>query len=385
MPTRRSFLKIIELLAIGQLVSGCNKSDADLTISLLKGSVPPQSLKLFNQYFASNTSFDFQSRGQLIELFSLLEYWQSKQKKHINNSWPKVSILGSQKPYISDLLTLGDSWLTQAIQKDLIQPIAIDNWHNWHKLPSYWQNLVIRDQSGNLNRDGFIWGAPYRWGTTLIAYRVDKLNWDIKDWDDLWNPKLQNRISLIDQPREVIGFTLKKLGKSYNTKNIRGIPQLRSELRALDKQIKYYNSQYYLQPLLMGEAWASVGWSNDIIPILARNRNIKAIVPASGTSLWSDVWVVPKKNNISELSDTAQKWIDFCWQPEMADLISLFTNASSPMINNLDTEQLSPEIVSNPLLYLQAKTFDKCDFIKPLSKQDQKDYIELWSKIKSVK
>ena len=135
----------------------------------------------------------------------------------------------------------------------------------------------------------------------------------------------------------------------------------------------------------MGEAWASVGWSNDIIPILARNRNIKAIVPASGTSLWSDVWVVPKKNNISELSDTAQKWIDFCWQPEMADLISLFTNASSPMINNLDTEQLSPEIVSNPLLYLQAKTFDKCDFIKPLSKQDQKDYIELWSKIKSVK
>ena len=156
MPTRRSFLKIIELLAIGQLVSGCNKSDADLTISLLKGSVPPQSLKLFNQYFASNTSFDFQSRGQLIELFSLLEYWQSKQKKHINNSWPKVSILGSQKPYISDLLTLGDSWLTQAIQKDLIQPIAIDNWHNWHKLPSYWQNLVIRDQSGNLNRDGFI-------------------------------------------------------------------------------------------------------------------------------------------------------------------------------------------------------------------------------------
>ena len=80
MPTRRSFLNIIELLAIGQLASGCKKSDADLKISLLKGSVPPQSLKLFNQYFSSNTSFDFHSRAQLIELFNLLEYWKSQQK-----------------------------------------------------------------------------------------------------------------------------------------------------------------------------------------------------------------------------------------------------------------------------------------------------------------
>ncbi len=387
MPTRRSFLNILKILAIGQLVSGCNKSNADLTISLLKGSVPPQSLKLFNQYFASNTSFDFQSRGQLVELFNLLEYWQSQQKNNTNNndSWIKSSILTSQKHYASDLITLGDSWLTQAIQKDLIQPISMNNWNNWHKLPSYWQNLVIRDQNGNLNENGFIWGAPYRWGTTLIAYRTDKLNWDIKDWTDLWNPKLQNRISLVDQPREVIGLTLKKLGKSYNTKNLNNIPQLKSELRALDKQVKYYNSQYYLQPLLMGEAWASVGWSNDIIPILARNRNIKAVIPVSGTSLWSDIWVIPKKSNTSELSETALKWIDFCWQPEMANLISLFTNASSPMINNLNDEQLFPEVANNPLLYLQPKIFNKCDFIAPLSRQDQKDYIELWLEIKSTK
>lgn len=385
MPTRRSFLNIIELLAIGQLASGCKKSDADLKISLLKGSVPPQSLKLFNQYFSSNTSFDFHSRAQLIELFNLLEYWKSQQKKYTNDSWPRVSMLPSQKSDISDLVTLGDSWLTQAIQKDLIQPITISSWHNWHKLPSYWQNLVIRDQNGIPNKNGFVWVAPYRWGTTLIAYRADKLDGEIKDWSDLWDPKLENRISLVDQPREVIGLTLKKLNKSYNTKNLKNIPQLRSELQAFNKQVKYYNSQYYLQPLLMGEVWASVGWSNDIIPILSRNRNIKAVIPSSGTSLWSDIWVAPKNNNISTLSEIAQRWINFCWEPEMVNLISLFTNASSPMINNLNNKQLFPEVINNPLLCLQPSIFNKCDFIEPLSIEEQKEYIKLWLEIKNTK
>jgi putative spermidine/putrescine transport system substrate-binding protein len=135
----------------------------------------------------------------------------------------------------------------------------------------------------------------------------------------------------------------------------------------------------------MGEVWASVGWSNDIIPILSRNRNIKAVIPSSGTSLWSDIWVAPKNNNISTLSEIAQRWINFCWEPEMVNLISLFTNASSPMINNLNNKQLFPEVINNPLLCLQPSIFNKCDFIEPLSIEEQKEYIKLWLEIKNTK
>ena len=38
-----------------------------------------------------------------------------------------------------------------------------------------WRRLVRRDAGGLRSRDGQVWGAPCRWGCTLVAYRSDLL------------------------------------------------------------------------------------------------------------------------------------------------------------------------------------------------------------------
>ena len=42
-------------------------------------------------------------------------------------------------------------------------------------MPDRWRRLVQRDARGLGNPKGPVWGAPYRWGCTLIAYRKDAL------------------------------------------------------------------------------------------------------------------------------------------------------------------------------------------------------------------
>lgn len=42
-------------------------------------------------------------------------------------------------------------------------------------LPPRWQQLVRRDANGRLDPEGAVWGAPYRWGCTLVAYDQQKL------------------------------------------------------------------------------------------------------------------------------------------------------------------------------------------------------------------
>ena len=42
-------------------------------------------------------------------------------------------------------------------------------------LPPRWKQLVRRDERGQLDPHGAVWGVPYRWGCTLIAYQRDKL------------------------------------------------------------------------------------------------------------------------------------------------------------------------------------------------------------------
>jgi putative spermidine/putrescine transport system substrate-binding protein len=318
----------------------------------------------FRQGLKQSLELNLTPEPQLAGLFEQLQTW-------------KVQSATSSQPTVPSLVTLGDYWLGEAIQQRLIQPLNPLQLPHWNQLPSQWKTLVTRDRQGNLAAQGQVWGAPYRWGTTLIAYRKDKfkrLGWIPSDWGDLWRSQLRRRISLLNQPREVIGLTLKKMGHSYNSQNIRQIPGLEAELRALHQQVKLYSSDAYLQPLALGDTWVAVGWSTDVLPIVRQNRLIGAIVPQSGTALWSDIWVQPA----SALKDVPQalinQWIDFWWLPEIASQLSRLSDATSPILSNLNSNKL-------PSL-LDQQQFSRSEMLKPLPTTTVDQYRDLWPKIR---
>jgi len=290
----------------------------------------------------------------------------------------------------ADLVTLGDYWLKAAIEQKLIQPLQQlqgNQLKQWSNLDEKWKKLVTRNDQGNPDAQGKVWGAPYRWGSTVIVYNRDKLRelgWTPTDWSDLWREGLKGRISLLNQPREVIGLTLKKLGKSYNTENLDQVPDLEKELQTLNQQVKFYSSINYLEPLIMGDTWLAVGWSTDIVPILGRYPQLAAVIPQSGTAIWADLWVRPVGITTSNLSDG---WIDFCWQPNIARQISLLTKSNSPISTNITAADIHKPLRSllqsdaNDGLNLRS-VLDKSEFLLPLSPSATKQYESLFGKIK---
>jgi putative spermidine/putrescine transport system substrate-binding protein len=202
----------------------------------------------------------------------------------------------------------------------------------------------------------------------------------------LWRQELRARLSLIDQPREVIGLTLKKLGYSYNTLDLERVPHLKSELLELQKQVKFYSSKHYLQPLILGDTWLAVGWSSDILPLAARNRKIAAVVPQSGTSLWADLWVQPanfKDREAGDRASLAKQWLDYCWQLAGAKQIALFCDASSPILLNLKAEELPQDIRNNPLLSVNPALLKKSEFLAPLPPKVLAQYQDLWREMRA--
>lgn len=361
---RRFFLQGISLLTFS-VVAGCKQATA-LTAEVLKGSVPMQMANKFRQQ-ATQGAVSFVPQVQLKDLFGLLKKWQSQPSSQ------------------ADLVMIGDFWLHSAIQQQLIQPLDPKLWPSWSKLPPRWQNIVRRNAKGEVDPNGQIWAAPYRSGSTVIIYRVDKfkgLGWTPKDWSDLWRPELRHRISLPDQAREVIGLTLKKLGHSYNTADLSQVKNLESELLKLHQNVKLYDSNSYLKPLILGDTWLAVGWSTDISPEVQYQNGLAAVVPQSGTALWSDLWVKPVGVQSSPTANAADNWIDFCWLPQVATQLSLLTATASPMIWGINPQELPPSLRENPLLFPDPAILDNSDFLEPLSATSVKQYQQLWEKIR---
>ncbi len=382
MLNRRQFL-LGSTVASSFLLGACNDQSSDLSISLLQGSLPLQLISNISQQSDQLKNVKLETKLNPSELYNLLLTEQGKKPLEPENQsffkFPKFGNKSSVKK--KDIVAVGNYWLKQAIEEDLIESLEITKLANWQKLTPFFQQLVSRNNQGNLNPEGKIWGAPYRWGCTMIAYRNDKfkdLGWQPTDWQDLWNEDIKQRFSLLNQPREIIGLTLKKLGYSYNHNNPRSIDNLLPQLKKLNQQVKFYNSKNYLQPLILGDTWLAVGWSSDILPVVSRYSNISAIVPNSGTSLWADIWVKPKstEDTISDL-DKLYQWIDFCWQEKSVKQINLFTKAMS-------TIEVANNLSSKKNYSLTMDTLKQSEFIEQLPAESLTEYENMWRELFST-
>lgn len=382
---RRSFLLSASGLALSQMLIGCSSSNqTEFDVQLLKGSIPSQIVAQFRQSLEQKIKLNFTPVEQIQDLFKQLQTWQKPSPTAEESFWNRFIPFRESSPAIaSDLVTLGDYWLKAAIEQKLIQPIEeteIKQLKNWSALDTRWRELVTRDDQGNLDNQGKVWAAPYRWGSTLIVYnrqKLQNLSWKPQDWSDLWRDELQNRISVVDQSREIIGLVLKKLGKSYNTENLETIPDLENELRAFNQQVRLYSSNNYLEPLIIGDTWVAVGWSSDIIPLLSRYPQLVAVVPKSGTAIWADLWVRPTG---AQKATFSSQWVDFCWEPNISPEISRLTRTNSPIYPNTASSQLQEPF--RTLLQSNSEIFDKSEFLLSLPPSAIQQYESLFTKIK---
>ncbi|KAH9753602.1 spermidine/putrescine-binding periplasmic protein [Citrus sinensis] len=347
----------------------------------------------------------------------------------VNNlSVPFNKVKAKSAPYMAaDLVSVGDSWLSFAIKKRLIEPIAGAEDQDWFKCLSHkWKVYLRRNDAGEIDPRGKIWAAPYRWGTMVIAYKKSKFRKHnlapIEDWKDLWRPELAGRISMVNSPREVIGSVLKYMGASYNSNNIDlqvagGKISVQQNLALLANQVdpgkfnkvlvwrseiglcnsrvfqaRLFDSTHYLKAFGIGDVWVAVGWSSDVLPAVKRMSNVAVVVPKSGASLWADLWAIPAASRLETKqiggrvrgpSPLIHQWIEFCLQtaralPFKQEVIpGASPSALETTLVKLPEELLKgkPSQDTNLIVGVPpAEILARCEFLEPLSEATLSDY-----------
>ena len=386
---RRQFLKTLPLAL--PLLTACQSSPTNaFRITTLKGTFPALLTQQFKKANPQASPIDLAQERQIAALFQQLQAWK---RRSFPNYTPKQGLVPINLPFIgttpelpiANLTTLGDFWLTPAIRQNLIQPIDPREISQLSTLDPTLQALLKRNNNGALDPTGQLWGIPYRINSTVILYRKDQFKTHNltppTDWADLWRSDLTGKISLLDSPLEVIGLTLKKLGKSYNELSLPDA--LHNELAQLHAQVKLYSSTHYLQPLTLDHTWVALASSTDALRMIRRNPTLEAVFPQSGTILSADLWVQPASNQTPNQA-TLVAWCNYYLTPELAPQLSQLTQGIAPNLSQTPEKNRPEDLRTNPILSPSPEAFKRSEYVTPKSDSQLAQWRSAWEKMRKT-
>ncbi|VEF46306.1 family 1 extracellular solute-binding protein [Bacillus freudenreichii] len=218
------------------------------------------------------------------------------------------------------------------------------------------------------------YSVPYMWGTEVIAYNEDLVDFEIKSYKDLFNPKLKDGLVVVDDPRTMLGAMLEMLGYSTNSTNEDEIMEAAEELKKLMPNIKAFDSDSPKNMLVSGEVKAGVVYGAEAALAMRENPSIKLVIPEDHLSLWQDNFVIPKD---APHKENAEKFIDFILRPEISKEITMDYPYHNP---NKAALELLPDDVQEEL-ELTDEEFERGVHAKDVG-EAIKYYDRAWSEVK---
>jgi spermidine/putrescine transport system substrate-binding protein len=197
---------------------------------------------------------------------------------------------------------------------------------------------------------GHRFSVPYQWGITGIGYSQSQVRPPPARWADLFEPgwiePYKNRISMLNDIREVIAAALVASGHSPDTTDPQHLAQAQALLLRQKPFLAKYDSESCEDSLASGETVLAQGWSGEIAMAQAQTPDIAFVVPAEGAFVFVDNWAIPKG---ARQKDLAEDFIDFVLRPEVSAMI--VNHARYASVNEAATPLIKPEILNGPSYY----------------------------------
>ncbi len=203
-----------------------------------------------------------------------------------------------------------------------VEPLPLD------QIPNA-ANLVPDLQKPSWDPTG-AYSLPWQSGVAGIAYNIAKTGRELKSMDDLLDPAFKGRIGMLTEMRDTVGLWMMYTGKTLANATFDDAAEAFEiiEKAANDGQIRAFTGNDYQDDLIDGNFWANVAWSGDVAQLALDNPDLRFVVPESGSTLWSDVMVIPR--NCRHIDEAAQ-WMNYVYDPVNAARIAAYVGYMPPV------------------------------------------------------
>ncbi len=210
------------------------------------------------------------------------------------------------------------------------------------------------------------WSVPYMWNATGIAYRK-KL--DLAKWADLWRGDLNGRITMLDDPEDVIGACLQKLGMSFNATDPRQLASAKEEAVRQKRLVRAYINAEVKDQLVAGDVMAAQLWSTTASQAMSASPEVGFVYPAEGFPLYADNAVILGR------SELAHQFIDYLLRPDVAA-------ANAKAAETATCDAVGDR--GNSVLYPSKEVMERGTWPIALPRDAQRLRDRIWTEIKSA-
>jgi spermidine/putrescine-binding protein len=225
---------------------------------------------------------------------------------------------------------------------------------------------------------GLEWCMPYMWNGTGIVYNRS-LRPAPTRWADLWSPALKGRLTMLDDPEDMLGACLKKIGMSFSATAPNQLASAEREAIAQKPLLRAYINAEVRDQLVAGDVLAAQLWSTTAQQAIDAAPQLAFVYPAEGFPFYCDCAVILRESRRSRL---AHQFLDYLLRPAVSAKIVESTRTATANGAALD---LLPESVRNtPSLYPPHEVFERGEWPRTLDPATQRLRDRIWTEIKSA-
>ena len=225
---------------------------------------------------------------------------------------------------------------------------------------------------------GLLWGVPYMWNGTGIAFHK-KVQPAPERWADLWNSKLKGRLTMLDDPEDMLGACLKKLGYSFSSTDPNELRAAEREAISQKPLLRAYLNAEVRDQLVSGDVLVAQLWSTTAQQAIDDAPDLAFAYPLEGFPFYCDCAVILRESTRGRL---AHQFLDFLLRPAVSAQI---VEATKTATANGAARSLLPERVRmNPVLYPPAPVFERGEWPHVLPPATQRLRDRIWTEIKSA-
>jgi spermidine/putrescine transport system substrate-binding protein len=222
---------------------------------------------------------------------------------------------------------------------------------------------------------------PWQSGMTGIIYRKDKVKRKPQSVDDLFNPAYKGKVTFLTEMRDSVGVVTAWQGndpeKASLDQYMKAVDKLQEEVDS--GQIRGFTGNEYLKDIPKGDSWIILGWSGDAVQLKADNPNIDFVLPDTGGMLWTDNMQIPVG---APHAYTAEKFIDYIYQPEVEAPIAAYVNYICPVKGVKEVlEKTDKSLAENPLIFPDPAFLDNTHIFRALKPEEERELDDAFQKV----